>query len=65
MKINFYADVCPGGKPENVHMAQYPGHKGFFTKRFKVVVDIPDEAIYGKIDETLPVNETIEVEKGE
>ena len=65
MEIVFYSDIYPGLKPENIHMSQRPGYKGQFAKRFKVVVDIPDEAIYGKVDGILPVNEITDVESNE
>lgn len=63
MKVDFYVDVYPGARPENLCPTVNPFQKHKGVKRFKITAHIPDSAFFGVVDAVAPVESVSEVDK--
>ena len=58
-----YVDVYVGSQPKYLMAVASPSVKSGNCKRYKISVQIPDEAFSGEVDKVLPVDEVVEVDE--
>jgi len=63
MKVNLYMDVYQGCQTAHLFATTQPCAKGENARRLMIVVNVPDEFLYGHVDAVLPVIEVTEVDK--
>lgn len=61
MRVTLYLDTGNGNTPENLFATSNPCAKMKGVKRYKVVVELPDDAFYVEIDGHAPVKVFSEV----
>ena len=63
MIVDLYMDVFEGAKPEHLMAMATVGKKSEGFRRYRISVRVPDEALTGKLDGVLPVEDVVEVDK--
>jgi len=63
MLIDLYMDIYEGAEPKYLMAMATVSKKTEGYRRFRISVNVPDAALFGEIDGSLPVQDMVEVDK--